>query len=110
LQVLRVALPLSHEEDLMNQSESFSNSLYTDQMHLAEREFSAFIAAVTELFGAEQAGFSAEDWLEESEVMDRPPRSTNRDWRKVTIAASARLASHLSAALHHQMSLGGIDN
>ena len=33
----------------MTHSESFSNSLYTDQMHLAERELSAFIAAVAEL-------------------------------------------------------------
>ena len=41
----------------MNESESFSNSLYTDQMHLAERELSAFIAAVAELFGPEQASF-----------------------------------------------------
>jgi hypothetical protein len=39
----------------MKQSESFSNSLYTDQMHLAERELSAFIAAVAELFGTDQA-------------------------------------------------------
>jgi len=42
----------------MTQSESFSNSLYTDQMHLAERELSAFIAAVAELFGADQARMS----------------------------------------------------
>ena len=53
----------------MTQSESFSNSLYTDQMHLAERELSAFIAAVAEL----------------------------------SIAASARLATRLNIAFHHQM-------
>ena len=45
----------------MNESESFSNSLYTDQMRLAERELSAFIAAVAELFGPEQARLSAEN-------------------------------------------------
>ena len=90
----------------MNQGESFSNSLYTDQMHLAERELSSLIAAVTELFGAEHARLSAEDWLDESELMDSPPRSTNRDSRTVTIAASARLASRLNVAIHHQMSLG----
>ncbi len=71
----------------MTQSESFSNSLYTDQMHLAERELSAFIAAVKELFGADQARMSAEDWLEESELMDVSPRSTHRDWQAITIAA-----------------------
>lgn len=94
----------------MNQVESFSNSLYTDQMHLAERELSAFMAAVTELFGAEHARLSAEDWLDESELMDSRHRSTSQEWRNVTITASARLASQLNAALYHQMSLGSIDN
>ena len=87
----------------MNESESFSNSLYTDQMHLAERELSAFIAAVAALSGPEQARLSAEDWLDESELMDSPYRSTSRDWRTVTIAASARLATQLNIAFHHQM-------
>ena len=86
----------------MTQSESFSSSLYTDQMHLAERELSAFIAAVAELFGADQARMSVEDWLDESES----PRSTRRDWRAITIAASVRLANRLNVALHRQSSLG----
>jgi len=90
----------------MTQSESFSSSLYTDQMHLAERELSAFIAAVAELFGAGQARMSAEDWLDESELMDGSPRSTCRDWRAITIAASGRLANRLNVALHRQSSLG----
>ena len=67
----------------MTQSESFSNSLYTDQMHLAERELSAFIAAVAELFGADQARISVEDWLDESGLIDVSPRSTHRDWRAI---------------------------
>ena len=88
----------------MEKSDSRSNSLYTDEMHLAERELSAFIAAVMELFGPEQARLSAKDWLDESElIMDSSPRSAGRDWRTVTIAASARLASRLKVAL---MSLG----
>ena len=82
----------------MTQSESFSNSLYTDQMHLAERELSAFIAAVAELFGADQARMSVEDWLDESELMGASPRSTHRDWRAITIAASVRLANRLNVA------------
>ena len=89
----------------MTQTESFSSSLYTDQMHLAERELSAFIVAVAELFGAEQARISMEDWLDESELMDVSPRSTHRDWRAITIAASVRLANRLNVA-HHQRSLG----
>jgi hypothetical protein len=90
----------------MTQSESLSNSLYTDQMHLAERELSVFIAAVAELFGADQARMSAEDWLDESELMDGSARSTHRDWRAITIAASVRLANRLNIALHCQRSLG----
>jgi hypothetical protein len=53
----------------MNAKESFSNSTYADQMHMEDSELSAFIGAVTELFGPEQAGLSAEDWLDESELM-----------------------------------------
>lgn len=80
----------------MDKQESFSSSTYEDQTHMAERELSAFMSAVTELFGPEQARLSAEDWLEESELMDSPPRSISRDWRAVTVAASARLASRLN--------------
>jgi hypothetical protein len=90
----------------MTQSESFANSLYTDQTHLAERELSAFIVAVAELFGADQARMSVEDWLDESGLMDVSPRSTPRDWRAITIAASVRLANRLNVALHRQRSLG----
>ena len=86
----------------MNMKESFSNSAYTDQMHREESELSAFIGAVTELFGPKQARLSAEDWLDESELMDSPPRSTSRDWRAVTVAASARLANRLTVASHHR--------
>ena len=89
----------------MKQSESFSNSLYTDQMHLAKHELSAFIAAVAELFGADQAMVSVEDWLDEMELMDASPRSAQRDWQAVTIAASVRLTNRLNIA-HHKRSLG----
>ena len=90
----------------MTQSESLSNSLYTDQMHLAERELSAFIVAVAELFGPDQARISVEDWLDESGLIDVSPRSAHRDWRAITIAASLRLANRLNVALHRQRSLG----
>ena len=64
----------------------------TDLMTMAQRELSAFIGAVTELSGSEQARLSAEAWLDELASMDCLPGSTNRDWRAVTIAALARLA------------------
>ena len=76
----------------MNERDSFSDSVYEEQMHLADGELSSFHAAVTELYGPEQGRLSAEDWLDESELMDSPPRSEARNWRAVTIAASARLA------------------
>lgn len=80
----------------MNEHESFSDLAYEEQTHLAERELSSFIAAVTELYGPEQARLSGNDWLDESDSMDSPPFSTERDWRAVTIGASARLASRLA--------------
>ncbi len=67
---------------------------------MAEREFSAFISAVKELLGPEQAELSAVDWLDESELMGSQRGFTSRDWREVTIAASARLANRLNAGPH----------
>jgi len=82
----------------MNTKESSSNSIQQTQM--AEREFSAFISAVKELLGPEQAELSAVDWLDESELMDSQRGCTSSDWRAVTIAASARLANRLNAVRH----------
>jgi hypothetical protein len=90
----------------MNSQEQFCNSTYADEMDSAERELSAFICAVTQLFGPEEAKLSAEDWLDESELMDRPPLSTSRNWRAVTIAASARLANRLAVAEHRRPDRG----
>ena len=92
----------------MDKEESFCNSTCEDQIKMAERELSAFIRAVTELFGPEQARLSTEDWLyesellDESELMDRPPQATSRDWRAVTVAASARLANRETPARDHR--------
>jgi hypothetical protein len=88
------------DEDPMNTKESFSNSICKEQTQMAEHELSAFISAVKELLGPEQAQLSAVDWLDELELMDSLPGSTSRDWRAVTIAASARLANRLNAGPH----------
>ena len=77
-----------------------------DEMHMAERELFAFVGAVNELFGTEQAKLAAEDWLNESELMDSPPRSTSRDWRAISIAASAKLADRVSVARQRQSRVG----
>ena len=79
----------------MREPDPFSDSIYEEQTRLAERELSSFIAAVKASYGPEQAKLSAEEWLEESELMDSPPRSETRNWRAVTIAAAARLATRV---------------
>jgi hypothetical protein len=86
----------------MNSQEQFCNSNYAAEMDIAEHELSAFMGAVTQLFGPEEAKLSAEDWLDESELMDSPPLSPSRNWRAVTIAASARLANRLATAQHRR--------
>jgi hypothetical protein len=96
---------IERERTKMHDSPCFSNTIYIDQTHRAERELSSFINAVTELFGAEQAQVATEDWLEEAELMDSAPRSISRDWRSVTIAAAARLANRIDAAQHRHRSL-----
>jgi hypothetical protein len=86
-----------------------SNSICKSQTQMAEHEFSVFISAVKELHGPKQAQLSAVDWLDELELMDSQPGSTNRDWRAVTIAASARLASRLNAGLHDRSFAEDVD-
>ena len=72
--------------------------LVKEQTHLAEQELSSFLSAVTKLHGPEQAGLSAQDWLDEFESFDGASLSAKESWRAVTIAASARLAARLSAS------------
>ena len=86
----------------MDKEKSFSNSTCEEQIKMAERELSAFVRAVTELFGPEQARLSTEDWLDELELKDSPLRATSRDYRAVTVAASARLANRGSLARDHR--------
>ncbi len=57
----------------------------------AERELSAFVTAVTQLFDAEQGRKAANDWIEELDRTDWPSGASVNDWRKVTIAAAIRL-------------------
>ena len=73
---------------------------FAELMTMAERELGAFISAVTELFGSEQARLAAEDWLDELVLMEALPGLTSRDWRLITIAASARLANRVNASSH----------
>jgi hypothetical protein len=82
----------------MDKEESFCNPTCEDQINMAERELSAFLRAVTELFGPGQARLSIEDWLDQSERMDSPHTATRKECRAATIAASARLANRETLA------------
>ena len=68
-----------------------------DHITLAERELSAFFRAVTELFGAEQAEVSAEDWLHEFTAIGSLPESA-RELGWITTKASTRLARRVNAS------------
>jgi hypothetical protein len=81
----------------MNEQKLFSYSSYEEQTHSAERELAEFIKAVTERFGSEYAAAAIDDWLEESDFIDAPPLSINRDWHSVSVAASARLSNQVGA-------------
>src|SRR4051794_17165415 len=77
--------------------ERTSNEVPTcvELMAMAQRELGTFLRAVTELFDSEQARLSAEDWLDELESVDSLPGLACDEWRRITIAAGARLASRL---------------
>ena len=79
-------------------SNSNRKSNFGDLMASAERELGAFIKAVTDSFGAEQARRAAEDWLEELESMPLPDELTSCVWRTITITSAARLAVRLNTA------------
>jgi hypothetical protein len=62
---------------------------------LAERELAAFAGAVSELFGPEQARVSTAKWIDELKSLNWPARAGVSDFRRITTAASARLAHRL---------------
>ena len=78
-----------------NEPSQYGNSICAEPTIRAEREFSAFFSAVAELFGPEQAELAAKDWLQQLEVMTDLPTSS-RDWRLMSIEASARLAKRVN--------------
>jgi len=71
-----------------------------DVMIVAERELGAFMSAVTELFGPDQARLAGEVWVDELELMDAFAGPTRRDWGSVTVAASAQLARRLNTEVN----------
>jgi len=74
-----------------------------DLMTMAEQELTAFVGAVTDLFGSEQAEIAAEDWLHELTAVDIDPRNNDLpastgQWRLLTLKVAARLASRANAS------------
>jgi len=74
-----------------------SDSGCTDLIRMAEREFSAFFNAVTQLFGSEQADLSAENWLHELLEIDGLPTSP-REWRLITAKVTTLLPGGVKAS------------
>jgi hypothetical protein len=60
----------------------------------AEKELSAFVAAVHQLFGAERAQKAAEIWIEVLERTNWASGASIIEWRRITVAAAARLLGH----------------
>jgi hypothetical protein len=81
----------------LNKTRNNHNSACGDLIIMAEQELAAFFRAVSELFGSEQAQLSAEDWLQELLAINDLPAST-REWRLLTVNASARLARRVSTS------------
>ncbi len=71
----------------------------TDLIPMAKRELSAFMTAVAELYGPEQAEQSADDWLNELESTNATTLLAVNAWRSITIASAARLANRLDSSL-----------
>jgi len=69
----------------------------------AERELSAFVTAVHQSFGPEQARYAADNWMEELEQTDWISEAQAIDWRALTIAAAARLVGRDKEARANHM-------
>jgi hypothetical protein len=69
---------------------------FASQMDLAQRELGAFLYAVSDSYGPEEAEIAAEDWLDELKLLACVPEPTPRDWRSVTIAAAGRLSKRVN--------------
>jgi len=79
----------------VNNQEPFQSPAYSELVRKTERELGAFISAVTELYGAEQARLSAIDWLDQFESINDASEYTTHDWRLVTVRAAVCLVNRL---------------
>jgi hypothetical protein len=79
-------------------SNSNRKSKVGDLTAAAERELEAFVSAVAESYGEDQARLATEDWLLELEMMDVVPEPSSGLWRTLTIVSASRLAARLNPA------------
>jgi hypothetical protein len=87
-------------------SESFSvpdqeGKSMAQHLASAERELSAFVTAVHQLFGPQQARYAADNWMEELEQTEWINEAWAIDWRAVTIAAAAKLVGRVERLSSH---------
>jgi hypothetical protein len=78
----------------LNKFQKHALSACGDLITMAEQELAAFFRAVAESFGLKEAEASADDWLHELMTTDDMPSSA-RQWRTLTVKASAKLASRI---------------
>ena len=74
----------------------FTGEVDTERFNRAEKELTAFVAAVHTFHGEEQARTAADDWLLELRALKEPCKGASLDFRSVTIGAAIRLARRLS--------------
>lgn len=78
---------------LLAQPASFSP--HAEPLRTAESELAAFYAAVSEMYGPEEATQAALDWIQALENTDQVSGGSPSDWRPTTIAAARGLASRV---------------
>jgi hypothetical protein len=84
--------------ELLNHSRAFDRahpSRDDEAISAPKRELLNFIDSVAMLIGPGSTRILTEIWLDELACMDCIPEPNSRDWRMVSLAASARLASRL---------------
>ena len=86
---------MNGREPSLNKNDTDCRGSIDDLVHMAERELAAFVGAVNELFGSEEARISTAEWIEELLAADRPIGPDITDWRRITIIASSRLANRV---------------
>jgi hypothetical protein len=64
---------MKRKRESLTNSQTVTVPTFAKLMTMAEGELGAFISAVTEAFGSEQARLAAEDWLDELLLMETLP-------------------------------------